>query len=159
MNKFTSTNSIVLGSNTIVIDPSYIKESTDGIRYKTVPGKYIVKEFINKIMPEGYEEIEGVLIVHELQKSNIKVKDCKSKPKLILTSCDEIGVYDVEKYPDDGIKSRKHRISKYNSIYHVPDNNWGVTAANFDCCIFQVRIHKNADNKTDAIYLDFSEEY
>lgn len=158
MNKFTSTDSIVLGSNTMIIDPSYIKESTDGIRYKTVPGKYIVKEFINK-MPEGYEEIEGVLIVHESQKSNIKVKDCKYKPNFIITSCDEIGVYDIEKYPNDGIKSCKHRISNCNSIYHVPDGNWGVTAANFDCVAFSVCPHKNENNKIDAIYLDFSEEY
>ena len=160
MNKYTSTNSIVLGSQTLITDPCYDKDNSTGgmVSCDTLPGRYVVKEIIQKT-PGEYDMLEGVLIVHESQKYELAEGSCTDRLDVAFVDSGELGVYDIEKYPDMGIEIDERAANENKLIYRLPDGIWGVTISGFGGDgEYPVFVHKNADNKVDAIYINFNEE-
>lgn len=160
--KNTSANKIKLGTRTFISDPCYDKNTWCAGEVNTLPGDYIVKEIAEM---GKYPTLKGLFVVHSSQYEKIDYSDCY-EDSLIDVGVDsgECGIYDSEKYPEDGIEFDDSKFEEDSVVYRAPDGDWGVTAGNFGGDgSYKAYLHRNGDEKVDAIYLDFTmgeyEEY
>lgn len=153
--KNTSANKIKLGTITFISDPCYNKNTWCTGEVNTLPGEYIVQEITEK---GKYPILKGVFVVHSSQYGKIGYNQC-CEDSLIDVGVDsgECGIYDSEKYPQNGIEVDSSKSNESYAIYRTPDGDWGVTASNFGGDgSYKAYLHRNGDGKVDAIYLDFS---
>ena len=160
--KNTSADKIKLGTRTFISDPCYDKNTWCAGEVNTLPGDYIVKEIAEM---GKYPTLKGVFVVHSSQYEKIDYSDCY-EDSLIDVGVDsgECGIYDSEKYPVNGIEFDDSKFEEDRVVYRTPDGDWGVTAGNFGGDgSYKAYLHRNGDEKVDAIYLDFTmgeyEEY
>lgn len=153
--KIATKKSIILNGKTIITDPCYAKDEYLNV-LNVLPGNYNIIEVVDTKYKQSI--LKGLLIVHDSQYYKIDSDDCIEDSGFdVGVDSGEVGIYDYDKYPVDGIDVNPKKIEDDYSPYRTPDGNWGVTVGNFGGDgSFSAYVHRNNDNIIDAIFIDFS---
>ena len=122
----------------------------------TSEGNYNIIEVVDTKYKQSI--LKGLLIVHDSQYYKIDSDDCIEDSGFdVGVDSGEVGIYDYDKYPVDGIDVNPKKIEDDYLPYRTPNGNWGVTVGNFGGDgSFSAYVHRNNDNIIDAIFIDFS---
>lgn len=149
---------ITLNEQTRITDPCYSEDASFTVIIPTLSGEYCVvglKTFEDTT--SDVQLLSSAVIYHQSLSKQLQFADTLDMKEIeygIAVDSGECGVYQEDKYPDEGLKLKNLGVAKGDS--RVPDGNWGVTFNHFggDICP-RIYGHQNQDGVYDAIYFDF----